>query len=101
MKDRSGNGFPIVKLTGYDKPTTLQIFIGTDVGRVTPHMFYQACKVSGKNSTPCSEKKVEGTIIIEIELKPETNMCATCDCVGILKVSISSYFLLTPDSPFH
>lgn len=86
MKDRSGNGFPVVKLIGYDKPTTLQIFIGTDVGRVAPHMFYQACKVSGKNSTPCNEKKVEGTIVIEIDLKPENDMTATCDCVGILKV---------------
>lgn len=86
VKDRSGNGFPIVKLIGYDKPTTLQIFIGTDVGRVAPHMFYQACKVSGKNSTPCNEKKVEGTIVIEIDLKPDNEMTATCDCVGILKV---------------
>lgn len=100
MKDRSGNGFPIVKLLAYDKPATLQIFIGTDVGRVAPHMFYQACKVSGKNSTPCNEKKVEGTILIEIDLKPETDMTATCDCVGILKViqcwgeSISACFYL-------
>lgn len=86
VKDRSGNGFPIVKLSGYDKPTTLQIFIGTDIGRVAPHMFYQACKVSGKNSTPCNEKKIEGTILIEIDLKSETEMTATCDCVGILKV---------------
>lgn len=87
VKDRSGNGFPIVKLIGYDKPTTLQIFIGTDIGRVAPHMFYQACKVSGKNSTPCNEKKIEGTILIEIDLKPDSEMTATCDCVGILKVS--------------
>lgn len=63
----------------------LQIFIGTDIGRVAPHMFYQACKVSGKNSTQCVEKKLEGTIVIEIELKPENDMTATCDCVGILK----------------
>lgn len=48
VKDRSGNGFPIVKLIGYNKPAVLQIFIGTDLGRVAPHMFYQACKVSGK-----------------------------------------------------
>lgn len=42
VKDRSGNGFPIVKLLGYDKPVTLQIFIANDVGPVvTPHMFYQ------------------------------------------------------------
>lgn len=76
-------------MIAYDKPVTLQIFIGTDVGRVAPHMFYQACKVSGKNSTPCNEKKVEGTIVIEIDLKPDTEMTATCDCVGILKVKHS------------
>ncbi|XP_059619385.1 nuclear factor of activated T-cells 5 isoform X2 [Phlebotomus argentipes] len=85
VKDRSGNGFPIVKLVGYNKPTVLQVFIGTDVDRVAPHMFYQACKVSGKNSTPCVEKKVDGTMVIELELKPEQDMTVTCDCVGILK----------------
>ncbi|XP_037921540.1 nuclear factor of activated T-cells 5 isoform X4 [Hermetia illucens] len=85
VKDRSGNGFPIVRLTGYNKPAVLQVFIGTDIGRVAPHMFYQACKVAGKNSTPCSEKKVDGTMIIEIDFKPESEMTVTCDCVGILK----------------
>lgn len=48
-------------------------------------MFYQACRVSGKNSTPCTEKKIEGTIVIEVELEPTKEMVATCDCVGILK----------------
>lgn len=86
VKDRSGNGFPIVRLGGYNKPTTLQVFIGTDVGRVAPHMFYQACKVAGKNSTQCNEKKVDGTVVIEIDFKPEQEMTITCDCVGILKV---------------
>uniref|UniRef100_U5EFX6 Nuclear factor of activated T-cells 5 n=1 Tax=Corethrella appendiculata TaxID=1370023 RepID=U5EFX6_9DIPT len=85
VKDRSGNGFPVVRLVGYNKPAILQVFIGTDVGRVLPHMFYQACKVSGKNSTQCVEKKQEGTIVIEIELKSENDMTVTCDCVGILK----------------
>lgn len=85
VKDRSGNSFPIVRLQGYDKPASLEVFIGTDVGRVAPHMFYQACKVSGKNSTPCMEKKVEGTMIIELDLRPEQEMLVTCDCVGILK----------------
>lgn len=85
VKDRSGNGFPVVKLNGYNKPTTLQVFIGNDVGRVSPHIFYQACKVSGKNSTPCYETKTEGTMVIEIELKPENDMTVICDCVGILK----------------
>jgi hypothetical protein len=55
------------------------------VGRVSPHIFYQACKVSGKNSTPCNEVKIEGTMIIEIEIKPENDMTVVCDCVGILK----------------
>ncbi len=27
VKDRSGNGFPIVKLTGYSKPTVLEVCI--------------------------------------------------------------------------
>lgn len=85
VKDRSGNSFPIVRLQGYDKPAVLEVFIGTDVGRVAPHMFYQACKVSGKNSTPCVEKKVDGTMIIELELRPDQDMMVTCDCVGILK----------------
>lgn len=85
VKDRSGNSFPIVKLCGYNKPATLEVYIGTDQGRVAPHMFYQACRVSGKNSTPCVEKKVDGTVLIEIELDPTKDMTVTCDCVGILK----------------
>ncbi|XP_011261279.1 nuclear factor of activated T-cells 5 isoform X4 [Camponotus floridanus] len=83
VKDRSGNGFPIVRLIGYDKSATLQVFIGTDLGRVAPHMFYQACRVSGKNSTPCIERKIDGTIVIEIDMDPAKDI--TCDCVGILK----------------
>ncbi|XP_071052707.1 nuclear factor of activated T-cells 5 isoform X2 [Onthophagus taurus] len=85
VKDRTGNGFPMVKLNGYNKPVTLQVFIGSDTGKVTPHMFYQACRVSGKNSTPCTEKKIEGTIVIELLMNPAKEMTATCDCVGILK----------------
>uniref|UniRef100_A0A1A9X1E9 Nuclear factor of activated T-cells 5 n=1 Tax=Glossina brevipalpis TaxID=37001 RepID=A0A1A9X1E9_9MUSC len=85
VKDRSGNGFPIVRLIGYNKLAVLQVFIGTDIGRVAPHMFYQACKVAGKNSTQCNEKKVDGTVVIEIDFKPEQDMTITCDCVGILK----------------
>lgn len=85
VKDKSGNGFPVVKLSGFNKPTTLQVFIGNDVGRVSPHIFYQACKVSGKNSTPCNETKIDGTMVIEIEMKPENDMTVICDCVGILK----------------
>ncbi|XP_054281773.1 nuclear factor of activated T-cells 5-like isoform X4 [Macrosteles quadrilineatus] len=85
VKDRTGNGFPVVKLVGYDRPSTLQVFIGTDQGKVAPHMFYQACRVSGKNSTPCVEKKIDGTIVIEVDIEPSKDMVVTCDCVGILK----------------
>lgn len=88
VKDRSGNGFPTVKLVGYEHKTAkLEVFIGTDVGRLTPHMFYQACKVSGKNSTPCNEHKVNGTMVIDIDMTQENNMTVICDCVGILKVN--------------
>ncbi|KAF4519089.1 hypothetical protein B566_EDAN001681 [Ephemera danica] len=72
-------------LSGYDKPARLQVFIGSDVERVSPHMFYQACKVCGKNSTPCTEQKVEGTVVIELQFDPAKKMIVTCDCVGILK----------------
>ncbi|KAG8236328.1 hypothetical protein J437_LFUL010462, partial [Ladona fulva] len=74
VKDRSGNGFPIVKLVGFNGTAKLQVFIGTDLGRVAPHMFYQACRVSGKNSTPCSELKVDGTILIEVDFDPSKDM---------------------------
>ena len=55
---------------------TLQVFIGTDTGKVRPHGFYQACKVCGKNSTPCVEKDIEGTTVIEIQLDPKNDMTA-------------------------
>lgn len=67
----------LFQLSGYKKPATLEVYIGTDQGRVAPHMFYQACRVSGKNSTPCIEKKVDGTVLIEIEMDPSKDMTVT------------------------
>jgi nuclear factor of activated T-cells 5 len=69
--------FSFPQLVGYSKPATLQVFIGTDVGRVAPHMFYQACRVSGKNSTPCMERKIDGTIVIEVDFDPAKDMVIT------------------------
>lgn len=66
-----------MQVTGYNRPTTLQVFIGSDQGRVTPHMFYQACRVTGKNSTPCVEKNIDGTIVIEIDIEPTKEMTVT------------------------
>ncbi|GAB6023012.1 hypothetical protein CHUAL_007102 [Chamberlinius hualienensis] len=85
IKDEKGTGFPTIKLTGYNQPAVLQIFIGCDQGKVQPHLFYQACKVTGKNCTPCVERVVDGTCVIEIQLDPTNEMTVSCDCIGILK----------------
>ena len=63
-----------LQLIGYNEPATLQVFIGSEVGRVKPHGFYQACKVCGKNSTQCTEREIEGTNVIEIEISPINDM---------------------------
>ena len=47
--------------------------------------FFQACKVAGKNSTPCHELKKEGTDVILIDMDPARFYEVNCDCVGILK----------------
>ena len=86
IKDRAGTGFPTLRLEGYCRPTKIQIFIGNDLGKVMPHMFYQVCRVTGKNSNPCGEKKLDGTDVIELSFEPQLgNMTIVCDCVGILK----------------
>lgn len=85
VKDRSGMGFPTVKLVGFQEQVKLQVFIGTDQGKVQPHMFYQASRVCGKNSTPCQERRVDGTTVLEIDMLPAKDMTVSCDCVGILK----------------
>ncbi|XP_039280636.1 nuclear factor of activated T-cells 5 [Nilaparvata lugens] len=85
VKDRTGTSFPVVRLSGYNKPAMLQVFIGTDEGEVAPHMFYQACRVAGKNSTPSLETTIDRTIVIQMDIHPVNNMVTVCDCVGILK----------------
>jgi len=66
----------VVQMCGYEQSLVLQVFVGTEAGRVKPHGFYQACKVSGKNSTPCTERDIEGTTVIEILLEPQNEMTA-------------------------
>jgi len=66
----------VFQLCGYDQPVALQVFVGTDVGRMKPHGFYQACKVSNKNSTACIERDIEGTTVIEITFDPKQEMVA-------------------------
>ncbi|XP_060644348.2 nuclear factor of activated T-cells 5 isoform X2 [Anolis sagrei] len=86
VKDRTQQGFPTVKLEGHNEPVTLQVFVGNDSGRVKPHGFYQACRVTGRNTTPCKEVDIEGTTVIEVGLDPGNNMTLAVDCVGILKL---------------
>jgi len=84
IKDRTGRGYPVVQLIGYNKsPVKLQCFIGHDQKIGEPHLFYQACEVSGK--TPYTFVKVDGFNTIELELLPKNNMQAVFDCMGILK----------------
>ncbi|KAJ8417703.1 hypothetical protein AAFF_G00225460 [Aldrovandia affinis] len=86
VKDRTQQGFPTVKAEGVSEPVVLQVFVGNDAGRVKPHGFYQACRVTGRNTTACKEVDVEGTTVIEVCLEPSNSMTLAVDCVGILKL---------------
>ncbi|XP_007936617.1 nuclear factor of activated T-cells, cytoplasmic 2 [Orycteropus afer afer] len=83
-------GHPVVQLHGYmeNKPLGLQIFIGTADERILkPHAFYQVHRITGKTVTTTSYEKIVGnTKVLEIPLEPKTNMRATIDCAGILKL---------------
>lgn len=87
IKDKSGLGHPIVKLYGYTGPLVLRLecYIGHDKQLGEPHLFYQASKISGKNSTRCSTSRTDGVTVVSIELDPENEMKANIDCIGILK----------------
>nr|XP_057945200.1 nuclear factor of activated T-cells 5 isoform X2 [Doryrhamphus excisus] len=86
VKDRTQQGFPTIKLEGVNDHVVLQVFVGNDAGRVKPHGFYQACRVTGRNTTACKEVDIGGTTVIEVPLDPSTNMTLAVDCVGILKL---------------
>ncbi|XP_018116038.1 nuclear factor of activated T-cells 5 isoform X3 [Xenopus laevis] len=85
VKDRTQQGFPTIKLEGHNEPVVLQVFVGNDSGRVKPHGFYQACRVTGRNTTPCKEVDIEGSTVIEVVFD-QSNMTLAVDCVGILKL---------------
>jgi len=88
VRDKTGHSYPSLRLCGYKDPFVVQIFIGSETGRVKPHGFYQACKVAGKNSAPSNEKTIEGTTVIEIpfEGSDSPDRKIVVDCVGILKL---------------
>lgn len=62
------------QLEGVLEPVVLQVFVANDAGRVKPHGFYQACRVTGRNTTACKEVDIDGTTVIEVSLDPSTNM---------------------------
>lgn len=62
------------QLEGVNEPVVLQVFVANDAGRVKPHGFYQACRVTGRNTTACKEVDIEGTTVIEIPLEPSSDM---------------------------
>uniref|UniRef100_A0A8C7I010 RHD domain-containing protein n=1 Tax=Oncorhynchus kisutch TaxID=8019 RepID=A0A8C7I010_ONCKI len=86
VKDRTQQGFPTIKLEGVSEPVVLQVFVASDTGRVKPHGFYQACRVTGRNTKACKEVDIEGTTVIEVPLEPSNAMSLAVDCVGILKL---------------
>ncbi|XP_071959258.1 uncharacterized protein [Antedon mediterranea] len=87
VKDESQLDYPSLKMTGCVQPVTLQVFVGTDHQKVKPHGYYQACKVYGRTTTPCTEEDVSGTTVIEIPWEPsDDKMEIFVDCVGILKL---------------
>ncbi|XP_051548325.1 nuclear factor of activated T-cells 5-like isoform X4 [Myxocyprinus asiaticus] len=86
VKDRTQQGFPKIKLEGVNEPVVLQVFVANDAGRVKPHGFYQACRVTGRNTMACKEVDIEGTTVIEVNLDPSNAMMLAVDCVGILKL---------------
>ncbi|MEQ2171457.1 hypothetical protein GOODEAATRI_010916 [Goodea atripinnis] len=77
------------ELNGYNKqPVCLLVFIGTaDDKCLRPHPFYQVHMVTGKTvTTMCQEKMMYGTKVLEVPLLPESDMSASIDCAGILKL---------------
>ncbi|XP_054748554.2 nuclear factor of activated T-cells, cytoplasmic 2-like isoform X1 [Lytechinus pictus] len=87
VKDDSGETFPKLKLLGINQQVLLQVFVVTDQGKVRPHGYYQACKVTGRNTTPSEEKDVEGTTVLEVPWEPvDGKMEISVDCIGILKL---------------
>ncbi|XP_071784611.1 uncharacterized protein [Asterias amurensis] len=89
VKDETQQSFPTVKLSGLaDKKdnVTLHVYVASDQGKIKPHGYYQACKVTGRNTTPCKEIDVDGTTVIEIPWETADKMEMSIDCVGILKL---------------
>lgn len=66
VRDRTGKGYPIVKLCGYNhQPLTLQCYIGDDKNYGKPHLFYDLIE-TGKPSA--KKSSVNGTRLAVLNL---------------------------------
>uniref|UniRef100_A0AC35TUV8 RHD domain-containing protein n=1 Tax=Rhabditophanes sp. KR3021 TaxID=114890 RepID=A0AC35TUV8_9BILA len=89
IKDRSGYSHCTIQLSGHYRPTRVEIYAGTGDGPIRPHDMYQLIQVLGKtaNTTPCQRiTSHDGIECLEVMVRPENNMQAILDCVGILKI---------------
>jgi nuclear factor of activated T-cells 5 len=86
VKDETQQAFPTLKLDGVNEAVMLHVFVASDQGKIKPHGYYQACKVTGRNTTPCKELDIDGTTVIEIPWECNGKMEMSVDCVGILKL---------------
>lgn len=91
VKDATQDGSPKIQLLGYNESSVdVYIFVCNDKGSPKPHLYFSACKIASRTSTPCDECEltIEGirTRAIKITLYPKDNMIGTVDCVGILKM---------------
>ena len=58
-------------MNGYVGKASLHIFVVSSENinqsqLLRPHGFYQACKVSGRNTSPCEEIDCDGTMILSM-----------------------------------
>ncbi|CAD5206346.1 unnamed protein product [Bursaphelenchus okinawaensis] len=89
IKDRSGTSHCTIKLDGYYRPTRVEIYAANGTGALSPHQFYKLIPVSGKSATTTPCKQVvghDGIDCLEVMLRPENDMTAVLDCIGILKI---------------
>ncbi|KAI6179568.1 hypothetical protein M3Y98_00624200 [Aphelenchoides besseyi] len=89
IKDRTGSSHCTIQISGYFRPTRVEMFAANGTGSLEPHPLYKLIPVAGKTvvKTPC--KKIvahDGIECLEIKIRPETNMTAILDCMGILKI---------------
>jgi len=89
IKDRNGSSHCTIQLTGYYRPTRVEIFAAHGAGELEPHPLYKLIPVSGKTpiTTPCTTVTAhDGIDCLQVTLRPENQMTAVLDCMGILKI---------------